>query len=373
MGKLNKKSQLKNGFDDNISLQELEKLIRTFPSTSEISDQLIQIRSKRDFIDVKRGELYPEIIESGKRLRKVISCTYDINEIQAQVNFGCNGCIDTFISFIKKVELTYQTTSGFLVATPTYFRYYDKCDALQIKLIDVPFKENYEYPLDGVLEHLKNDKPSCLLLVTPNNPSGIPIKDKELFKILDNVSDDTYVAVDRTCVNIDKEISSKELLKKYKNKNLVIFHSFSKYHGMSHLRIGFSIFSNEDFASEVNRYIPFGLNLEAVLKATYILLSDGELKPKKNILENITVNKKIISEFIRKNEEYSCTDFKSNYTLLHLPSSIDSITFSEKLSRKGIYIMPGNEFPKPINNLVRIHTGGEPKFILRMIEEIEKW
>src|ERR1041385_1163338 len=47
---------------------------------------------------------------------------------------------------------------------------------------------------------------------------------------------------------------------------------------MSHLRIGFSVFSNPAFAEEVNRYLPFGSNLEALLWATYILSIEGELK-----------------------------------------------------------------------------------------------
>jgi len=293
--------------------------------------------------------------------------------IQAQPNFSCNGCIDTFLSHIQRLELTDNRRHGFMVATPTYFRYYHKVEALRLKLMPIPVLENHQYPLNQLLEALKKSKPSCLILVTPNNPTGVPIPDDELFQILDNVPDDLNVAIDRTCANIEPEVSTKALLKKYPHKRLVIFHSFSKYYGMSHLRIGFSVFSNSELASEVNRYLPFGLNLEALLKATYILSTHGELKPSDGILDNIRSNKRLMNDFLSRHPEYSCTDFKSNYAIFFLPKEINSREFYRRLQDKGISVMPGHDLPEPEDYSVRIHVGGKPVFLERMIDTIENW
>ena len=149
---------------------------------------------------------------------------------------------------------------------------------------------------------------------------------KLLFKILDSAPEDLNVAIDRTCANIEPEVSTKVLLKKYPHKRLVIFHSFSKYYGMSHLRIGFSVFSNVDLGEEVNRYLPFGLNLEALLKATHILSTQGELKPSDGILNNIRANKRLMNDFLNRYPDYSCTDFKSNSGVFFLPTHINSRT-----------------------------------------------
>jgi len=367
------KGLFEKGFDDDIPQERFDKLTVLFPSAEDVTDRLLEFRDHDEFTDMKRGELYPEVIGGVTRLRRTIASVYEVDMIQAQPNFACNGCIDTFLSFIQRLELTDARRNGFMVATPTYFRYYNKVDALRMKLLGIPYKETYGYPLDSLLHALTTQAPSCLFLVTPNNPTGMPIPDEELFQILDVVPEDVYVAIDRTCANIDPEVSTKELLKRYPRKNIAIFHSFSKYYGMSHLRIGLSVFTNKTMAAEVNRYLPFGLNLDAMLKATYILSTQGELRPSDRILNNIKQNKAMMAEFLNRHSEYACTDFKSNYSLLFLPKSESSREFARKLEGTGIFVMPGCDLPEPDDRVVRLHTGGRPTDMERMIETIDGW
>lgn len=361
------------GFDDDLPQARLEKILELFPDSEAVTNLLLELRDLDSFTDMKRGELYPEVIGGVTRLRRTIANVYEVDMVQSQPNFSCNGCIDTFLSHIQRLELTDTRRNGFMVATPTYFRYYHKVDALRLKLMPLPLLENHEYPLDRLLAAVKDQKPSCLILVTPNNPTGIPIPDEQLFQILDNVPDDLNVAIDRTCANIEPEVSTKFLLKKYPHKRMVIFHSFSKYYGMSHLRIGFSVFSNPDLAAEVNRYLPFGLNLEALLKATYILSTQGELKPSDEILNNIRSNKRLMNDFLGRLPEYSCTDFKSNYAIFFLPKRLNSREFHSRLQDKGISVMPGHDLPEPHDYSIRLHVGGKPVFLERMIDTIESW
>jgi len=367
------KGLFEKGFDEDLPKERLEKILSLFPTSESVTDLLHDLRESDSFTDMKRGELYPEVIGGVTRLRRTIAEVYEVDMMKAQPNFSCNGCIDTFLSHIQRLELTDNRRNGLMVATPTYFRYYHKVEALRFKLMPIPVLENHHYPLDELLETLKTSKPSCLILVTPNNPTGIPIPDHELFQILDAVPDDLNVAIDRTCANIEPEVSTKALLQKYPHKRLVIFHSFSKYHGMSHQRIGFSVFSNSDLAGEVNRYLPFGLNLEALLRATHILSTLGELKPSDEILSNIRSNKKLMSDFLSRHPEYACTDFKSNYAIFFLPKQIDSREFHRRLQDKGISVMPGHDLPEPDDYSVRIHVGGRPVFLERMINTIDSW
>jgi histidinol-phosphate/aromatic aminotransferase/cobyric acid decarboxylase-like protein len=361
------------GFDDDLPQERLQRIIDLFPDSEAVTDLLIELRELDSFTDMKRGELYPEVIGGVTRLRRTIANVYELSMVQAQPNFSCNGCIDTFLSHIQRLELTDTSRNGFMVATPTYFRYYHKVEALRLQLMPIPLLANHEYPLDQLMAALKIQKPSCLILVTPNNPTGVPIPDEQLFQILDAVPEDLNVAIDRTCANIEQEVSTKVLLKRYPNKRLVVFHSFSKYYGMSHLRIGFSVFSNSDLAGEVNRYLPFGLNLEALLKATYILSTEGELKPNDGILNNIRANKRLMSDFLNRHPEYSCTDFKSNYAVFFLPEQINSREFHKRLQDKGISVMPGHDLPEPDEHTVRLHVGGKPLFLEKMIGIIESW
>jgi histidinol-phosphate/aromatic aminotransferase/cobyric acid decarboxylase-like protein len=361
------------GFDEDLPIERLERMLSLFPTPDALTDLLFELREADAFTDMKRGELYPEVIGGVTRLRRTIAQVYDVDFIQAQPNFSCNGCIDTFLSHIQRLELTDSRRNGFLVATPTYFRYYHKIEALRLRLLGIPLRAKFDYPLEEVLSAVKTGTATCLFLVTPNNPTGIPIRDEELCEILDNVPEDLNVAIDRTCANIESEISTKVLLKKYSHKRVAVFHSFSKYYGMSHLRIGFTVFSNRDLAAEVDRYLPFGLNLEAMLRATYILAKDGELRPGSRILDFIRENKEAMNRFLQRNEGYDCSDFKSNYAIFLLPKRLSSRDFHRRLLDKGIFVMPGHELPTPDETSVRIHTGGPPAFINRMLETIESW
>jgi histidinol-phosphate/aromatic aminotransferase/cobyric acid decarboxylase-like protein len=367
------KGLFETGFDDDISQENMARILALFPTTELISDGLLELRDERGFVDMKRGELYPEIIGGVTRLRRTIASVYGIDFVQAQPNFACNGCIDTFLTHVQRMELTDGKRAGFMVATPTYFRYNHKVEALRMKLVDVKFPSTYAYPVDEVISALHERRPSCLFLVTPNNPTGLPIPDDQLRQILDNTPEDVCVAIDRTCANVDPEISTKELVHRYPHKRLAIFHSFSKYYSMSHLRIGFSVFSNKELASEVNRYLPFGLNLEALLKATHILATGGEFKATPQVLENINDNRRLATEFLRRRPEYKLTDFRSNYALLTLPDNIDSKEFNARLQPLGIFVMPGHDFPQPNDRVVRLHTGGPKRYLQRVFEMIESW
>lgn len=360
-------------FDQDLPLGKLDRMLENFLSPERAAEIFLALREQDDVRDVKRGELYPEILGGAIRLRRVLARVYGVDPVQAQPNFGCNGCIDTLLTFVRHLELSGHHRSGFMAATPTYFRYYHKTHALGMKLFGVPFDEGYSYPVERVLAEMRARRPSCLFLVSPNNPTGVPIPDAELCTLLDSIPDDVYVAVDRTCANIDQELSTRALLRRYKDKNLLVFHSLSKYYGMSHLRIGFALVANRETATELNRHLPFGLNLEALLRATHLLITQGELRPDPNVLQNIRDNKMLMQNFLARRPDFSCTDFKGNYALLFVPSGLDSTALIRYLMAQRILVMPGLELPEPDGRYVRVHVGGKTVLLERLIKAIETW
>ncbi len=360
-------------FDQDLPLETLSRMLEGFQSPQQTAEIFLAVREQDGLTDVKRGELYPEVLGGAIRLRRVLAQLYGVDPVQAQPNFGCNGSIDTLLTFVRHLELAGHHRSGFLAATPTYFRYYHKVHALGMKFFGVPFDAGYCYPVERVLDELRKRRPSCLFLVTPNNPTGVPILDAEICAVLDAVPDDVFVALDRTCANIDPELSTRELLRRYANKNLLVFHSLSKYFGMSHLRMGFALVANKDTAMQLDRQLPFGLNLEGLLRATHLLMTHGELKPDGNVLQNIRDNKALMQDFLARRPDFSCTEFKGNYALLFVPGTLDSTALSRYLMTQRILVMPGLELPEPDGRYVRIHVGGKPVLLERLIQTIEAW
>ncbi len=389
------------GFDQDFSQEQLENLLKVFPSEEIVIDNIMKFREGIGYTDMKRGELYPEVIGSVQRLRRTIAKAYNIDIVQSQPNFACNGCIDALMTYIKisysvkyiekqkkYIKNLKQSDTGtdrnehansliddflpsIIVAVPTYFRYYSATESKQIKMLRITFNDDYSFPYEQILDGIYKNKPEALVICTPNNPTGMAIPDNILIKILNETPEDLIIAVDRTCANTDKEISTEKLLKDFSNKRLVIFHSFSKYYSMSHIRIGFSVFANKEFAIEIEKMLPFGLNLEGALKATKIL-SDGPLRPSKEILDRIRSNQEIFKDFENEFKGYSLTPFTSNYALMYLPDGITSQMFSETLLKEGIFVMPGHQTPEVNTQVVRIHTGGEPKQTLNMLKVIKE-
>ncbi len=395
-----------SGFDQDIAPEQLKQLIEIFPTEDAVHENILSFRRSKGYVDMKRGELYPEIIGGVGRLRRTIAEAYGIDISQAQSNFACNGCIDALMVYVriawsaqrcsemrtllKEIKNIFDSgntpdlhvlkragtipDSGqrptLIVASPTYFRYYSATESKRIRLVTIPFRSDYSYPTEEVLEAVNREKAFGLILVSPNNPTGMAIPDAVLRDIISGVPDDCIVALDRTCVNVIHEVPTADLLKQHASSRLVVFHSFSKYYSMSHIRIGFSVFSNRDFAKEVEPMLPFGLNLEGILKATKIL-SRGPLKPSSHVLKNVQINQQLIRKFLSESPGYSVTPFSSNYALMQLPPELTSDIFAQAMLSKGIFIMPGHEFPEPNPRWVRIHTGGLPETTEKLIEAIE--
>lgn len=396
------------GFDQDMSEEQLDNFLKVFPTEELVHHNIMSYRNKIGFVDMKRGELYPEVIGSVQRLRRTIAKAYDIDLVQAQPNFACNGCIDALMTYIRlewtarknrslrelltqmsldelpetnkkvieekvKNELKTESSPAIIVATPTYFRYYTATESKKIDMVKIPYNDGYSYPADQIMDTIsKNENIIALIICTPNNPTGIPVDDEILLRIISSIPDDKIVAIDRTCANVDPEISTKELIKKFPNKKLVVFHSLSKYYSMSHIRIGFSVFSNSDFAKEVEKMLPFGLNLEGALKTTRIL-SKGPLTPSKEILDRIKSNQLIMDEFKSQFKDFYITPFTSNYALMHLPKGIHSKDVSDVLLSKGIFVMPGHQTPESNSSVIRIHTGGDPASTLKMISVLKEY
>jgi hypothetical protein len=80
-----------------------------------------------------------------------------------------------------------------------------------------------------------------------------------------------------------------------------------------------------------------------------------------------------MNSFLARNEGYACSDFKSNYAVLTLPPDLPSYEFHRRLLEERIFVMPGHELPVPDERTVRIHTGGPPRFMWRMLEAVEGW
>ncbi len=373
---MNIKTLVDTGFEADYTLSQINEFDKIFTSDKILQDYIYRIHEDDNTLDMKRGEFYPEILRCIISLKRAFANAYKIAEGQCQPNFGSNGSIDTIMTAMKLREINRkidpEKRGGMLVSTPTYFRNYNSAFAKQIKIIKVPLKmPKWEMDIDLFLEKLNTLYPTVVFLVTPNNPTGIPLTDEHIIKVIENAPDDTLIVMDRTLVNVENEIRTSELLLRFNNKQLVVLHSFSKYLGLSHLRIGCALYSNIDIAKEMQPHLPLGLGVEGAIKGTKYLKENGVLRPSDYVINNIRESKEILLSFCRQMPQFSMTDFTGNYCLLFMPPDVSSTKISYYLQNKGIYVMEGVDFPEPVDGMIRLHTGGKPEFMQRTVDALK--
>jgi histidinol-phosphate/aromatic aminotransferase/cobyric acid decarboxylase-like protein len=399
------------GFDADFSWDRINELCKLFSDDDLLQSYVYKMHEHDKALDLKRGEFYPELLRSIISIKRSVSSLYGIDVTQVQPNFGSNGSIDTILSAVKveeskrlnqwantmtqrlhntvstfrnktSSESTFaeletllqqeQRQGGALFTSPTYFRNYNSASAKNLTVNLVPLTESYQIDTQAFVDVMLQSKPSIVFLVTPNNPTGLPIPDHDLLCILDKLPQDSWALIDRTLVNTKPEISSRDLLHRYADKNVVILHSFSKYRGMSHHRIGVALYSNPVMANVVQPHLPLGIGLEGCLKANRIVLQDGGIFPSEHIISNIKENNALLRSFVTDFPDFDFTDFSGNYCLVMLPRLLSSQNACNLLYQRGLYVMGGHEFPEPNQSLLRLHTGGPPKYIKLFCRIISK-
>ena len=393
------------GFDGEFSWERINQLCRLFSDDEVLQEFIYKSQIADNALDLKRGEFYPEILRAVLSLKRTLSTVYDIDLLQVHPNFGSNGSIDTILAAAKVQETRQQAQfqkaifqaiagiieskltsdekireisrisaeletkrprGGALFTSPTYFRNYNSAAAKQLAIHLVPLKEDFEFNAAKFVAEMKRLNPTVVFLVTPNNPTGLTVADEEITLVLDNLPEGCWVVIDRTLVNTRPEATSRELLHRYPHKDLIILHSFSKYRGMSHHRIGVALYSNQSLARTVQPHLPLGLGLEGCIKANKIVLDEGGLFPTQRVLANIRANRATLADFVRQQPSFSFTDFAGNYGLLLLPRGLESMEVSSELASHGLFAMGGHDFPERNTAVVRLHTGGPPEYFERM-------
>ena len=94
----------------------------------------------------------------------------------------------------------------------------------------------------GAVADAVTDRTRLILLATPNNPTGTALSTPQLGRLLDHIPDDVVVLVDEAYREFaDPALGDpvRDLLPRH--RNLVVFRTFSKAHGLAGLRCGYAV------------------------------------------------------------------------------------------------------------------------------------
>jgi histidinol-phosphate aminotransferase len=151
-------------------------------------------------------------------------------------------------------------------AAPTFSIYPLSARLRQARIEAIPFAADFSFPLPGILASLAT-KPSLLVLVSPNNPTGTVIAPQELREILERAGE-TPVLLDEA-YGFFSGLDHADWINEF--PNLVILNSFSKAYALAGMRLGYLLAKAEMLRDVEKVALPYALNAASIRTGLAVL------------------------------------------------------------------------------------------------------
>ena len=216
---------------------------------------------------IRDGNRYPD---SFLRLRTKIADMYGVGPDNVTL---CNGSSET-IDAMMRVFL--QPGDEFMLSTPTFELFPPRAELCNAKVVQIPVcEEDLQYDVDAMLAAI-NPRTKLILIINPNNPTGVFIEDKDLERFCET---GVPLCVDEAYLDYNPDHPSKvDLIKKYPHVFLSV--TFSKAYGFAGVRFGFVLGSEEMIAAFNRMFLPWNVSLMSAAAAEAIIDNPDEVKAK---------------------------------------------------------------------------------------------
>ena len=216
---------------------------------------------------LKHGNRYPD---SMLRLRNKLGKLHNLGPENIAL---CNGSSEIIDSMMR---LFLQPGDEFIISTPTFELFPPRAELAGGKVVSVPLrKEDLQYDVDAMLKAI-TPRTKLILVINPNNPTGIFIDDKDLIRFCET---GIPLCVDEAYLDYHPEIPSKDfLLKKY--PQVFLSHTFSKAHGFAGIRFGYLVGTEEMVKAFSTMFLPWNVSLMSMAAAEAILDNPEEIAQK---------------------------------------------------------------------------------------------
>jgi histidinol-phosphate aminotransferase len=216
---------------------------------------------------VKFGNRYPD---SMKKLRTKIGKMYDLGPDNVAL---CNGSSEIIDSMMR---IFLQPGDEIIMSTPTFGLFPPRAELCGAKVVQIPLREgDLQYDVEGMFNAI-NEKTKLILIINPNNPTGVFIDDADLDRFCKT---GIPLCVDEAYRDYHPEFSTKApLIKKYPQVFLSV--TLSKAHGFAGIRFGYVLGTQEMINAFNTMFLPWNVNLMSAAAAEAILDNPGEIQTK---------------------------------------------------------------------------------------------
>ncbi|KAF7811923.1 histidinol-phosphate aminotransferase, chloroplastic-like [Senna tora] len=283
--------------------------------------------------------VYPD--PESRRLRAALA--EDSGLESKYILAGCGA--DELIDLIMRCVLD---PGDKIVDCPPTFTMYEFDAAVNGALvIKVPRREDFSLNVEHITEVVKQEKPKCIFLTSPNNPDGSIIDDKVLLKILELP---ILVVLDEAYIEFSGIESKMSWVKKY--ENLIVLRTFSKRAGLAGLRVGYGAFPLSIIEYLWRAKQPYNVSVAAEVSACAALQNPTYLEDVKNALVK---ERGRLFELLKGFSFLRPFPSHSNFILCEVTSGKDAKKLKEDLAQMGVMIRHYDK--KELNGYVRVSVG----------------
>ena len=279
-----------------------------------------------------------------------------------------SGCNQAFCAAISTIA---SAGDSIIVPVPWYFNHEMWLAIQGINIIPVPCDINMLPDFD-IAKKLINKKTKAIVLVTPNNPTGVEYPSK-LVENFSNLARDNNLKliIDETYKNFGNK-QSNVIYKEKWSDHLIQLYSFSKVYRLTGHRVGLMIGSNS-FIKQVEKFLDTTTicpNRLAQKAAYFGLLNLHEFMAAEKLkIEKLKVT---FEKELSNIQNWSLLGIGGYFAYIGYNSSLDSTSMAKKLlADQNILTIPGDMFfPKSKNLFIKEKRSIRIAFANSTYEEI---
>jgi threonine-phosphate decarboxylase len=279
--------------------------------------------------------LYPD--SNSTALREAIACHFGgIDKNNVVVGNGSTELIYLFAQvFLKKGDIA-------VVPAPTFGEYANVAARVGSNLRQVKTSRDFQVEPNAFRREMKGAK--VVFLCNPNNPTSMLIPHKAVVEILEEaLKEDIVVFLDEDFIEfVDNENKHSFVNTIDKYPNLFILRTFTKFYGLTGLRVGYGIADEETVEVFSRAKMPWNVNSLAQAAAIAAL---GDEEHSRKTMEIVRSERKFLSDELSHVKGFKVFPAGSNFMFLDVrESGYTAAQLREKMVKYGLLVRDCSSF-----------------------------
>ncbi len=236
-----------------------------------------------------------------------------------------------------------------LIPQPSFFLYEKAARVFDGEIISVFMNGDFSFPTQKIIDAALREKPSVIVLVSPNSPTGQSMSVSDVEEILKLNS--ALVIVDEAYIEFSDKPSVQSLLNRY--DNLIVLRTFSKAFSMAGLRIGY-LLTNPELCSELLKpKIPFTVNNFSAATAMTLMKHSDVVNERIALIKK---QKTVMWNALRAMNFVETFPSDSNFFIFRTPH--EAGTLFQKLFDRNVLVRDVSSYPM-MERTLRVNVGTE--------------